>query len=472
MKFFNGLGKKSEGQSDAQGEIPSEWRMDDVSPRGERVENVNQEPQPNLRQQRKIIACLVSGENSALGREDINLDNADVGGVYEKIATGEIGLAEEKEILNSIKAPKHKYRPESMLAGIVIRSDGRTEQIPSIGNDKHMRRILAEMTGVGFANPEKVMAEDVARFWGQYETPADFEADSQALLAQVRRTNTEKKYNEYVASMRQFKSVMFGKQQEYWEQMQLIKEDAERFAGQVGNVGEKEPTIRAVATAELSKAQVMQGVQGSEILREDGSSQDTALVMQEQGLFGVFDGVGGVKGGRLASGTAAGEVKRLGNNEVRNSLDLCNMLDAASDAINRIPEAGASTGTLAKIKEIEGRKVLMWASVGDSRLYIVNRAGEATQITKDEGYENKITNALGGGGGGKRARQAGTAYLNAGDRVVLCSDGITGDKGDDLMSAAELGGIVAGAPTADEAARGLATKARKRDDRTAIVVQI
>ena len=479
MGFLNKF-RKNAGEKNVQSDIPAEWKMDGIPAWEERpIENINQGPQPNLRQQRKIIACLASGENSALGRQDTNLDGINVEEIYGKIAAGEIGLPEKKAILKDIKAPKHKYRPESMLAGIMIRSDGRTEQIPSIGNDKHMRRIIAEVTGVGFANPGQVVASDVERFWNMYETPADFEHDSQALLNDIHRTNSPAKYNEYIASMRQFKQVMFGKQQEYWEQMQLIDQDAKRFSGQTDELdrpqaiaGEKEPVVKSVAVAELSRAQVSQGAENFEDLREDGSSQDKSLIMEEQGLFGVFDGVGGSEGGRLASSAAATEVQKRGLSDVMNSLDLCDILDAASAAINRTPGAGASTGTLAKIKEIDGQKMLMWASVGDSRIYIVS-GNKAVQITKDEGYENKITNALGGGGGDEsRARQAGTIYLNTGDRVVLCSDGITGDKGSDLMSAAELGDIVAEAKTANEAARNLTLRARKNDDRTAIVVQI
>ena len=52
---------------------------------------------------------------------------------------------------------------------------------------------------------------------------------------------------------------------------------------------------------------------------------------------------------------------------------------------------------------------------------------------------------------------------------MLCSDGITGDYGDDLMSDAEMASIVRGARTPDDAAKNLVALARKKDDRTALV---
>ncbi|MBR3134949.1 SpoIIE family protein phosphatase [Candidatus Saccharibacteria bacterium] len=242
------------------------------------------------------------------------------------------------------------------------------------------------------------------------------------------------------------------------------------FAG--AKNGEKEPLVKAVGVAEVSKAQVMQGK--FQRLEDDGTSQDASLLMPEKGIFGVFDGVGGSVGGRLASATAANKVAELGRkHQVRNALDLGTMLDMASFEINNTEGAGSSTGTLVKITEVDGKKMMMWTSVGDSRVYVVDNNGRASQISKDEGYENVITNALGGGGAnGKRAMQAGTVLLNNGDRVVLCTDGITGDKGTDLMSERELGSIVGRAKTAELAAADLLKTARKRDDRTAIVVQI
>lgn len=115
--------------------------------------------------------------------------------------------------------------------------------------------------------------------------------------------------------------------------------------------------------------------------------------------------------------------------------------------------------------------MMAYAMVGDSRLYVVHKDGSVEQVTKDEGYENVITNALGNpvGPGEGRTQQFGEFDIHDGDRFVLCSDGITGDKGTDLMSNEELGRIVMSSRSAREASLNLVNNARKKDDRTAIV---
>ena len=146
--------------------------------------------------------------------------------------------------------------------------------------------------------------------------------------------------------------------------------------------------------------------------------------------------------------------------------------NAANERVTNNPDAGLSTAVLAKIIDRNGRKMLAYASVGDSRLYIVDKNGEARQITRDEGEGRYIYNAIGmqTNPGESRTTQMGEVDLHRGDKIVLCSDGITGDYGDDLMSPRELGFIVSHSDGSMEASKSLLANARKRDDRTAIVI--
>jgi serine/threonine protein phosphatase PrpC len=147
------------------------------------------------------------------------------------------------------------------------------------------------------------------------------------------------------------------------------------------------------------------------------------------------------------------------------------LLDEASRRVSSDSDAGYATGTLAKvINRPDGKKAVMYAQVGDSRLYVIHPDGNAELVTKDEGFENKITNAL-GHDSEKTCVQFGYREIKSGDKIMLCSDGITGDKGDDLMSEEEVGRTVAGVDTAS-AAQALVHQARKFDDRTAIVAEI
>ena len=205
----------------------------------------------------------------------------------------------------------------------------------------------------------------------------------------------------------------------------------------------------------LVEADVLVGIEtGLETLRRD------------------LDGAGGHGGGREASQTAAATVNEMANRYLLQSGSaLAYVLNAANERICENAAAGYSTGVLAKEIDRNGRRMMAYAMVGDSRLYVVHQDGSVEQVTKDEGYENVITNALGNpvGPGEGRTRQFGEFDIHDGDRFVLCSDGITGDKGTDLMSNEELGRIVMSSRSAREASLNLVNNARKKDDRTAIV---
>ena len=476
----------------------AQWQANTQVPfAGERQRSVAEvrpaEPLPDERQQRKIIAALLNGGNVLINRNgrngetkhDVDISESDRAELYDMIASGEIGIQQERDFLKRIRGPVDKYTPDEVMEGVCSLPNGDQQTIPGIGQDKHMRRIIAFFTGADPKKPYDVEAKHLWNFWMKYATPIDFEEDSQEFLENIRQANAEKypeKRAEYIQSMRQFKHVMFGKQQQYWEQMQFLNKDAEKF-GNANRAGgatqenaealkddfEYESGVKVVGSAELSKAQVRSGELAETV--EDGTSQDETLIIPEEGLFGVFDGVGGEVGGRVASEIAAKEVAKFSNIEVVNSEMLCRMLNAASRAINLHGDAGKSTGTIAKIQKMDGKKILMWASVGDSRVYVVGNDGRTRQLSIDEGFENKITNAL-GIDQSNRTKQHNQYELADGDRVVLCTDGITGDVGDDIMWPEELGRIVRRANTAEAAAEDLVKRARKRDDRAAIVVQV
>ncbi|MGH7611632.1 MAG: PP2C family protein-serine/threonine phosphatase [Candidatus Dormibacteria bacterium] len=190
--------------------------------------------------------------------------------------------------------------------------------------------------------------------------------------------------------------------------------------------------------------------------------QDRILCDPELGLFGVFDGVGEFS----RSGEAAELASRL-------LWEACHALDGepleqlrsgcqhAHQEIMRL-RLGATTVTACRVV---GRR-LHYVSVGDSRLYLV-RAGRGTQVTVDEGEGNWLDNAA--GFPGSELRQTGQLQLQPGDRLVLVTDGVTGDFTPDLITEQEIAEAVAGTDPRESAERLIAI-ARKRDDRSAVVV--
>lgn len=199
--------------------------------------------------------------------------------------------------------------------------------------------------------------------------------------------------------------------------------------------------------------------------------EDKLFVDRRKNIFAVFDGMGGDFGGGEASKTAAlamGEI--LDYMDPKTSEDLGQVLTRVAHRVDRNRKAGATTGVVGRIvKTKSGKKKLIYANVGDSRIYLVN-GDKATQITQDEGLGHNIWNAL--GLDYFEVKQKGEIELKDGDRLVFCTDGVTGDTEYDCMTDEEIAEIVSRAKKSKKAARSLIRQAKKIDDRTAIVVEV
>jgi len=221
------------------------------------------------------------------------------------------------------------------------------------------------------------------------------------------------------------------------------------------------------------------------------NNEDSYLVLPEQNLFAVFDGMGGHAAGEVASAIAANEVKEFFRltatdeeatwpfkAERERSYDENRLLTGVKLANARILEASEEDGgakrsmgtTAAVVHFVErngtGPKALV-AHVGDSRVYLF-REGALQRITVDhslvEEYlrlgklteeqaknfpqKNIILRALG-------QQKVVDVELHAmdpraGDVFLLCSDGLSGMISDEVMQ-----GILASTPDLDAAVKKL-----------------
>lgn len=163
-------------------------------------------------------------------------------------------------------------------------------------------------------------------------------------------------------------------------------------------------------------------------------------------LFLVADGMGGHNAGDYASQVAVETmVERIADSQ---ETDILRIFDMAVQAANRrIRELGARS------RELEGMGTTMVAAccregtvyvanVGDSRLYVVNRFG-LRQITRDHSWVEEMVQR--GGIGREEARNHPdkniitravgaedtvkadffTVRLEAGDEILMCTDGLT-----------------------------------------------
>ncbi len=171
----------------------------------------------------------------------------------------------------------------------------------------------------------------------------------------------------------------------------------------------------------------------------------------------VADGMGGHSSGDVASATAVQEIQRAyyaaPGEDMAEALRAA--LAAANEAIYHLAETDArrrGMGSTAAVAALRGSEVHV-ANVGDSRAYLV-RAGAISQITEDHSWvgslvragvmapeeaqahpqRNLITRAL-----GARATVEPDLFhgwLQAGDVLVLCSDGLTVHVADAELSEA------------------------------------
>jgi len=134
-----------------------------------------------------------------------------------------------------------------------------------------------------------------------------------------------------------------------------------------------------------------------------------------------------------------------------------------------------STACIAQVAErYDGTPIVAWASVGDSRLYLI-RDEQLIQLTRDEvdpySRGNVIDNWVGRLEDEFSVRQYGEEACYTGDIFVLVTDGVTGDTPEQAISEGEFI-KVASNPNPDSAAWKLTQIAKKNDDRTAIVIRI
>ena len=186
-------------------------------------------------------------------------------------------------------------------------------------------------------------------------------------------------------------------------------------------------------------------------------------------LLAVADGVGGSSGGEIASGvTVASLAEAFAAPRSRESTRsaLARAIQGANEAVlRRSAELGhpQAASTLVAVA-IRGREVCV-ANVGDSRAYLIRR-GSSRQITTDHagGPASSITRFLGDARGVQPDIFVET--FQPGDRLVLCSDGLTRNVADAEIATQASGEDPARA--ADELVR-LANERGGQDNVTVVI---
>ena len=145
-------------------------------------------------------------------------------------------------------------------------------------------------------------------------------------------------------------------------------------------------------------------------------------------LIAVADGVGGGPGGEIAAGAA---VEMLASRFFEKAAGLSvedRLAEAIRDANTAVLEAAERSGkheaaSTLVAAAVRGERAVI-ANLGDSRAYLV-RAGAPQQVTED--HSSSVAHGITRFVGDPRGVQPDVFVedLRAGDRLVLCSDGLT-----------------------------------------------
>jgi len=144
---------------------------------------------------------------------------------------------------------------------------------------------------------------------------------------------------------------------------------------------------------------------------------------------GVFDGMGGHKKGEVASELASSVMKKEYEN-------LISYVEDANKTIYEYQENNKDSegmGTTMTAIEIDEDGVLHVAHVGDSRCYVLSKR-KLIKLTEDEnvpGYQNVLLQAL--GTKKKLSIQTKDIRLFRGDVVLLCTDGLYNELGEEYL---------------------------------------
>lgn len=218
MGLFNFNRNKNQSNSDEQGSRSPERHAQpyNQSAGHEAIQQAEAAKKETERQEDKLIRAFMQNPEAGLfSAHRVQVGKAEREDFYQKVASGEISALEESEVLQNIATPLDVGVPhQQVLAGM---------------QDKHERRILAEMSGTGFDNWQYVNPNALSATMAKYPTPVEFAPAEEEMLEAIRLHNSPAKYQEYREAMESFKQKFYGKRYEYHKAFQSLQGKAEQF---------------------------------------------------------------------------------------------------------------------------------------------------------------------------------------------------------------------------------------------------
>ncbi len=432
------------------------------------------EQQNVRRQQNKLIAYFVTGDLNYMQAPNVEISRAAEERYFESILNGSITKKQEDQLLSHIQSP---------IDSRINRGQTRESALHSIYQELGLQNAFIARAVNSTANDEQSGVRNLQAFTEAFPLPSDFDATELSLKSTLKNEGffTDQQIDQCLESIR---ASIYGKRQQYQDRINELHSAALDYRDQKesqwlqGAEIERNPGF-SVGAFGVSKRELLSGqtvsVSGETSQNYEQFSQDSYYINKESGVFAVFDGVGGSEFGMTASRVCRDTMPSRNINNTNDILSTLaaintNVCNACGNGINT-PPRGATTATIIKLSE--DHRTLSCASLGDSRAYLI-RNGQAELLTKDDGEGNKISKFIGDPTfhiGKVSQENIITRSVMPGDRILLCTDGITGDYAPDLMSNETIANVVS-KNTPENAATFLTQIATKTDDRTAIVIEV
>ena len=220
-------------------------------------------------------------------------------------------------------------------------------------------------------------------------------------------------------------------------------------------------------------------------------NEDSILLLPEAGVFAVADGMGGHRGGKVASQMAVGELTRVVLDSTE-PFDAARLRVAVEQINQRLHEMGATTeslegmGTTCTVISVHAGRLSV-AHVGDSTLLVV-RGGVANKITLDhravqelvdrgtlsetDAQSHPLRNLLTRSVGVEQSVEVDVfeVALQPADILLLCSDGLS-----EMVAKSKIVEVLNQDPNPETAARALVKLANENgglDNISVVVVRL
>ena len=181
-------------------------------------------------------------------------------------------------------------------------------------------------------------------------------------------------------------------------------------------------------------------------------------------IYGVFDGMGGEANGEQAALLCAQTLHQCSSDEPFDALDFFRRANVA--VCDMIAASGQIGGSTAATVHLTGNRAYC-CNVGDSRIYL-QRGGALQRISRDHTKYQELLDA--GAAAADAADNAASVPLAVGDRLLLCTDGLTGKLSDSQLQAA-LGADLP-LPELGQALMAQALAAGPGDNITLVLIEI